>query len=142
MSFPESFIVDASVAAKWFVRENLHDQALTLLDHADRLEAPDLIVTELTNIAWKKCTKGEINLLQAQAMAAAIHHYIPTLHPASEFVEQALEIALELNHPVYDCLYLACAKKGSLFITADEKFCNAVKGGDFEFYVQYLGDID
>ena len=74
-------------------------------------------------------------------MAAAIRHYIPTLHPASDFAERALEIALELNHPVYDCLYLACAEGGGTLITADKKFHESVTGTVFETVVKYLGKI-
>ena len=137
-----ALIVDASVAAKWFVRENLHDQALDLLEHRDRLAAPDLIVSEIANIAWKKCVRGEISSAQARTMTAAIGHYIPTLHPASKFAERALEIALELNHPVYDCLYLACAESSGTLITADKKFHETVKGTGFESGVQYLGKFN
>ena len=47
-------VVDASVAIKWFVREALHEEALRLVDNPDAMQAPDLLVVEVTNIAWKK----------------------------------------------------------------------------------------
>ncbi len=135
-------IVDASVAVKWFVREELHEQALALLEKADLFEAPDLIVAEVTNIAWKKCARGEMTQPKAQAMAAAIGNYIPRLRPSGELAGRALDMALELDHPVYDCLYLACSEAASgVLVTADKKFCQAVRGTPFEPLVRYLGDF-
>lgn len=136
-------VVDASVAIKWFVREELHEQALLLLDHAEQLQAPDLIVTEVTNIAWKKSVRNEISDTQARIIAVAIRQYIPTLRPSTELTEQALDIALTLNHPVYDCLYLTCADGvAGVLITADRRLCNIVHGTAFEKTVRYLGDPD
>ena len=138
-----TYVVDASVAIKWFVREDLHDQALLLLDDVEALQAPDLIVSELTNIAWKKCIRSEIERAQAQVIATAIRQYIPTLHPSTELTERALEIALALNHPVYDCLYLACAEAVSgILITADKRLQRAVKNTPYDASVQHLTQFD
>ncbi len=138
-----TYIVDASVAVKWFVRENLHDQALLLLDHGDLLQAPDLVVPEVANIAWKKCIRGEIPDLQARAIATAMRQYIPTLHPSAGLVERALDIALTLNHPVYDCLYLACAEEAAgPLITADERLYETIQGTEFAPLVRHLENPD
>jgi predicted nucleic acid-binding protein len=116
-------VVDASVAIKWFVREALHEAALRLLDGSEALHAPDLLATELTNIAWKKSRIGEIGTRQATEIARAIHQGTPLLYPSPLFTERAIELAFLLDHPVYDCLYLACAEAvGGTLITADDKF--------------------
>jgi predicted nucleic acid-binding protein len=136
-----TWIVDASVAVKWFVRESLHDEAMRLLDHIEPLQAPDLIVAEVTNIAWKKRIRGEIAHTQAEAIATAIRQYIPALHSSAELNERALEIALALNHPVYDCLYIACAEKtDAILITANEKLCALAEKNGFGELVRHLGD--
>lgn len=138
-----TWIVDASVAIKWFVREDLHERALSLLDHVDRLQAPDLIAAEVANVAWKKCLRGEIGNDQARLIAAAMRHYVPVLQPSAELVEPALDAALALRHPLYDCLYLACAEAaGGILVTADEELCETVRDGDFAPLVRHLGDFD
>ena len=135
-----NLVVDASVALKWFVRENLHKEAMRLLDHIEPLQAPDLIVAEVTNIAWKKCIRRESTRSQAEAIATAIRQYVPVLHSSTELNERALEIALALNHPVYDCLYIACAEKtDAILITADERLCKATEETDFGELVRHLG---
>jgi len=136
-------VIDASVAVKWFVRESLHDEALRLLEHRDRFVAPELIVSEVTNIAWKKVVRKEISHEQTRFIVVAISQYIPTLRRSVELSERALELALTLNHPVYDCLYLACAEGvGGTLITADRKLHQSVQGSEFESLITYLADID
>jgi predicted nucleic acid-binding protein len=136
-----TYVVDASVAVKWFVRENLHEQALALLDHGAPLAAPDLVVTEVTNIAWKKVVRNEISRRQAHVITIAISRYIPALHPSVDLAERALEIALTLNHPVYDCIYLACAETiDGILMTADRRLHRSVHGSEFESLIRYLDD--
>jgi predicted nucleic acid-binding protein len=134
-------IVDASVAIKWFVREVLHDEALVLLDHPDRLQAPELIVPELTNAAWKKCLREEITRKQAQMIVAAVPRYVSVLYSISLDHERALEIALLLKHPVYDCVYLACAERvGGIVVTTDRVLLRRVKNSPFAGLAAFLPD--
>lgn len=136
-----TFIVDASIAAKWFVQENLHAEAMLLLARPERLAAPDLIVAEVGNIAWKKCLRGEIPRGQAETMAVAVGGYIPTLQSSVDLVERALDLALTFGHPVYDCLYLACTEfLGGSLVTADSRFRDALRGTPYAGLVLYPGD--
>lgn len=134
-----NLIVDASVAIKWFVKENLHEEAKRLLDGGDDLYAPDLLVMELANVAWKKTKRKEIEPHQARAIAVACLEGIPVLVRSTELVDRAVAISLALNHPVYDCLYIACAEAvDGVLVTADQRLCTAVKGTAFESLVQHL----
>lgn len=138
-----TYVIDASVAVKWFVEEDLRDEAEQILGLQDTLAAPDLIIPEVTNIAWKKATRGQIDLSHAGIIATAICNSPIILHPSSQINERALEIALDLNHPAYDCLYVACAEfLIAPLVTADQRFFNATRGGNFEAMVRYLGDPD
>lgn len=54
--------------------------------------------------------------------------------------KRALEIALELRHTVYDCLYLACAERiGGVLITADVELVSAVVQTPFAPLIRALG---
>ena len=103
-----TLVVDASIAAKWFVAEDGREQALQLLDLPDR-QAPDLIVAEVANVVWKKAVRGQVTDAQARAICSALPRYFDSLHTSERLVESAIAIALALRHPLYDCLYLACA---------------------------------
>jgi len=61
-----SLVIDASVAIKWFIEEELHRAALDLLDRPGDRHAPDLLVAEVANIAWRKRVQGEIGDGQAR----------------------------------------------------------------------------
>lgn len=137
-----SVIVDASVVVKWFVRENLHEAARALLEnHGGDLEAPDLLMTEVANIAWKKAARGEIGHAQAVAIPQGILETITVFHSSADRVGRALEIALRLGHPVYDCQYLACAEAvDGLVVTADKRLMRAVEGTEFSARVALLDD--
>ncbi|MEE8562589.1 MAG: type II toxin-antitoxin system VapC family toxin [Alphaproteobacteria bacterium] len=117
-----SLIIDASVAVKWFVREDGHGDALELLDRAEDLHAPDLILSEAANTAWKKCRRGELARDQAEAIATALPHYFSRIWPSRGLIARALDLALALDHPVYDGLYLACAEAADgTLISADRR---------------------
>jgi predicted nucleic acid-binding protein len=134
------FVVDASVAIKWFIRETLHQEALRLLDSPDALHAPDLLAAEVTNNAWKKARIGEIGEGQAMDIARTIRHGTPILYPSALFNERALELAFLLDHPAYDCFYLACAEiVGGPLITADAKFHRTAQKAGFADRVRPLG---
>ena len=54
------FVVDASVAIKWWVPEVHSADALRYLDPDIGREAPDLLLAEAGNILWKKVNRGEL----------------------------------------------------------------------------------
>lgn len=121
-----TLVVDASIAAKWFVEEAGREQALPLLDLPDR-QAPDLIVAEVANVVWKKAVRGQVTDAQARAICGALPRYFETLHASEALIESAIGIALALRHPIYDCLYLACAMRlGTGLVTADRRLIAAL----------------
>ena len=123
-------VVDANVAIKWYTPEERDANAKALLDRAEAILAPELIVSEVTNAAWAKARRGEISEQTAALIAAWICSGTPALVPASELNEHALQIALELAHPVYDCLYLACADaEAAPLVTDDRRFLKAIGSG-------------
>jgi predicted nucleic acid-binding protein len=138
-----TLIVDASVAVKWFVREEGHVQARGLLQSDRSVRAPDLILSEVGNALWRKARVGEV--LQEQAILAltALPNYVERLIPAAELSERALAIALTLDHPVYDCFYLAAVETidGGSVVTDDQRFHTATAKSVFADRVTLLGAV-
>ena len=134
-----TLVVDASVALKWYVSEELSHEAFRLLRSGEELIAPELIVAEVTNIAWKKLVRNQISPMQAATIAASIRQSDIRFMPSATFNERALEMAKALNHPVYDCLYLACAEDANTAaITADQRFYRAAANSGFARHVALL----
>ena len=115
--------VDASVVVKWFVPESRFEEARLLLAQPLHLHAPDILLAEFANTIWKKARRGEIADVQPYLDELAGLSDIVALHPMHELIARAGEIAIGIDHPVYDCLYLACAEAtGSMLVTADRRF--------------------
>ena len=102
--------VDASIAVKWFVAEPLVDEARTVLTRRVQRYAPELLLAECANTIWKKARRGDIPDAQPYRQELANLPDILTLYPDRDLIERATEIAFRIHHPVYDCLYLACAE--------------------------------
>ena len=131
--------VDASVVIKWFVKEEGFEEARGLLAHRIHLHAPDLLLAEFANTIWKKVHRREIADPRPYFDELANLPDAVTLHRGDEFIDRAAEIAVETDHPVYDCLYLACAEAtASALITADRQFAKKLAGRIPD--VWHLGD--
>ena len=123
-----TLVIDASIAVKWVVAEADSGRAEALLDHS--LVAPDLLLAECANILWKKVHRDELSKEEALLAARLLQAAEIELLPTRSLLEAATRIAIELNHPAYDCLYLALAVESSCrFITADERFLRKVGEG-------------
>lgn len=139
---PRHFVIDASVAIKWYVAEDLSREACSLEHFDNLLAAPSLLAVELANIAWKKARLKQIGPQHAALIAAPEALSRVALLPSESLTAAAFACATELNHPVYDCLYLACAVHlGGALITADDRFVRTVAGSPYARFVRLLGNL-
>ena len=99
------WVVDASAAAKWLAPERESAQADALLH--DELLVPELIFAEVANILWKKQARGEMDAATAAAGARWLRQLPLFIVGNAELMPAALALAMRLNHPAYDCFYLA-----------------------------------
>ncbi len=131
-------VVDSSVAVKWYAAEP--DSLLARMLIGRPLVAPDLIRAEVANTLWKKVRLGQLTLAQG---ASALGHLARsvTLFRAEPFAEAALELSLELAHPVYDCFFLAIARALDFrLVTSDKRMWAVTRGTPFNDRVIMLRD--
>jgi len=122
-------VIDASIAIKWVVEEEGTPAALALRQQA-KLMAPELLVAECANILWKKVLRGELSREEAVLAARLLEGAEIELLPTRSLLEVATRMSIELNHPAYDCLYLALAAKNKCqFVTADNRFLQKLRQG-------------
>lgn len=114
-------VVDASIAIKWIFEEEGTQEALALRDRAS-LIAPDLLVSECANALWKKVRKGELSDDEALLAARVLESAEIELLATRSLMEAATRMAIAIDHPAYDCIYLAMAEANDArFVTADER---------------------
>jgi predicted nucleic acid-binding protein len=133
-------VIDASVAFKLVVEEPDSGEAVAWLGRTE-LVAPTLIHAEVGNALWKQVLRKEIVADdELGARLADLGSYIRTVDELP-FVPRALELAIELRHPMYDCVYLAVAEaEEDRLLTADRHFVRATEKTRYAARVVALGN--
>ena len=135
----ETLVVDASVAVKWVVQEEGTEAALRLRSHD--LVAPELILAECANILWKKAERAELTREEAQVSARLLERSGIEFVSLYGLTERTVALAIELDHPAYDCAYLALAlARQCRVVTADRRFYNALQGGPYAGLILGIAD--
>lgn len=128
-----NFILDSSVAVKWFLNEPDSVAARTLQDEfhqgTHRLLSPDILPIEVAHALTRAERRGVLLPGEATGLISDIVLNGPGLHPYLDLLPRAVEISSAEKIGVYDCLYVALAEKeGYDLVTADEKLMKNLPG--------------
>jgi predicted nucleic acid-binding protein len=122
-----TIVVDASVAALWVLEQEGSARAAGLRA-SDPLIAPSLIAAEIGSALWKAVRRGDTTQANALIAFDAALLLFDELIPIGTLHARAFEFAVELDHPIYDCFYLALAERERCpLITADKRLPAAAK---------------
>lgn len=136
-------VVDASVVAKWFVREVYSQQALALLRKEHAFAAPDLILPELGNVLWKHHRLQEMSHDEATRILDEFLALPIDIHPSGPLLHSAWRLAVDHDRTVYDCLYLALAiHQNCPLVTADRRLARALAKGPLAGHIRWIGEAD
>lgn len=137
------FIVDASVAAKWFIEEEYSEAALSVLEEANQLHAPDFLLLEMDSIICKWTRRGAVTIEEGGDLRESLRRYPIQHHSFVTFLDSAFAIANQTGQSIYDCLYVALAAllKGRM-VTADRRLYEVMKKGRFKKLIVWVGDIN
>lgn len=123
----DQIIVDASVALKWVLpaeRSELADR----LPERGSLHAPDLMLVESANALWQRVRRSEMRPADAKSALADLAQAPISFVRDRTLVEAAHNLSIDLDHPAYDCLYLALAiNMAGTVVTDDARFARAVR---------------
>ncbi|MGH2586569.1 MAG: type II toxin-antitoxin system VapC family toxin [Dehalococcoidia bacterium] len=134
--------VDASIAVKWYFREEHREAALRLLDEQHTLLAPDLLIAEFANVAWKHVRRGNATVAEARSALNRLLIVPLTLYAARIVMPAAFDIACETGCTAYDSIYLALARvQGCQLVTADRRFFNAMQATPYEKTMLWVEDV-
>jgi predicted nucleic acid-binding protein len=128
------FVLDASVAAKWFLPaagEPYSAEAAQLLAQYEqdkvRFLVPDLFWVEMTSVFWTCVRRNRWTQVEARTALDALAAFEIRTIPARRLLSLAFTIAHTFDRAIYDCVYVALAMNTkSELITADEKLANAL----------------
>ena len=129
------YIVDASVALKWFLPDEPGAAVAARLVEIAELEllAPEWIVPEVCNAVWKMVRSNRISRAQGELIIVGLPMFFTRLVAVVAEASRAVEIALAIDHPVYDCFYIALAEReNALLVTADDRLLARLQGTPWE----------
>lgn len=134
-------VVDASVAAKWVLREVHAAAARDVLSMAELL-APDLLWAELGSILWRRQRQREFDAAAARKMLVDLGSLQIRSFAMLPLLPSALDIAMSINHSLYDCVYLALAEQtDSAVVTADSRFHRLVRDSVWADRIVWIEDV-
>ncbi|HMR29573.1 MAG TPA: type II toxin-antitoxin system VapC family toxin [Geminicoccaceae bacterium] len=138
----ELAVVDASIALKWVLNEVDSGAAESLIERY-RMAAPDLLVMECANAFWARIRRRTLSPAEARAALSDLLAIDIDYQADHGLTAAALSLAADLDHPVYDCMYLALAlERGARVITADRRFAAAVRAHPFHAdRIRLLSDL-
>ncbi len=126
-----SFVLDASVAAKWFNIEELSERAVefkeAFVEGKLQLAAPMHILDEVGNSIWKNQQLPDKDARDAIASFKGLG--LELLEPTIKRIARAMEIARMKRTTFYDSAYLQAAEElNGTLLTADQGQVAAAKG--------------
>ncbi len=136
------YVLDASVVVKWVIEEPFQEEARHYRHKELTLLAPGLLLLECASAIQKKVWRNELESEEGwQAYEVLCAYEELNIIPTSALMRQAYDIANELSHSIYDCLYLALAvQNGATVITADKKFFDQVKKSTYKNRIAWIED--
>jgi predicted nucleic acid-binding protein len=126
-------VFDASLALKWYFEEPSADAAkAALVQHGGEIVVPSVFLVEVSAALVRRANADK---LHRDEMEAALEHFLTLIseqfitvrETGTEDMARAVRLALDLGHPLKDCIYLALAMKiGCELLTSDLRL--AAKG--------------
>jgi predicted nucleic acid-binding protein len=136
------YVVDASVAVKWFFPEIHSDAARRIRVPDYRLHVPFFFALEFGNIVCKKIRGAEIARDQGEYVLGELGHILLHRHADESLLPQAFTLANDTRRSLYDSLYmaLAIAVDGQV-VTADHKLFLALQSTPYVAYICWIEDF-
>jgi predicted nucleic acid-binding protein len=120
------YVLDASVASRFLLVEDLSDKAELVLNDFLKgeldLRAPRLLVYEVGNTLWKSVKGSFISLEEAiEKFSYFLELGINSIRLSEAEQKEALEWSVKNNATYYDSVYVrSCRKVGGTLLTADD----------------------
>ncbi len=136
------FVVDASVAVKWFIPEIYYEAALQLRNSEYELHVPKFVLLEIGNVLCKKQRQTELTREESALILKLLQSLPLHWHSDNIIFNQAVTIASETQRSLYDCMYLSLAiLLDGLLVTADRKFYEALQNTPYKKYLIWVENL-
>jgi predicted nucleic acid-binding protein len=115
-------VLDASAAIKMVFQHTSIKTLSGYLKKADWVIAPDIFISEVTNVFWKYHQFEDLPLNISENYMNKTVKLVDDFIEAGELYQEAFSFSCQTNHSVYDSMYLICARRhNGVFLSADKK---------------------
>jgi predicted nucleic acid-binding protein len=128
-------VIDASLAVKWFADEDHSEAADSVLaNNPSNIVVPEVFLGEVVGALVRRANVDRSLRRESEAsidrfVMLMSGQWIRTEHTDPHAMSRAANLALDLGHPLKDCIYLALAMElGCDLVTCDAKFAAKAKG--------------
>lgn len=128
------YVVDASVASRFLLIEDLSNKAELLLnsflEETLDMRAPDLIKSEVGNTLWKAVKQKSISLNEASEKLRYFYRLkISSIELSERDYVEALVWGVKNDATYYDSIYVVSSERtGSTLLTADDTLYDKASG--------------
>ena len=117
-----AFVLDASAVVRLILLDPVAADWAQTLETAGMVLAPELMLTGVANTLWKLQRAQQLQGVNPQELLVHAKGLVDHIEPDRQLQVEALALAIHFNHSVYDCLYLALARReAATLLTADRK---------------------
>lgn len=121
-------VVDASIAAAWFLEEVQSTFATDLLHREYNLIAPDVMVAEVGSALVRAFRRKLISSKEVSRGIDVIVTGLVTLHTTAPLLTDASMIACQRRCSIYDASYIELARRtGSTIVTDDARMAEIAR---------------
>jgi len=124
-------ILDTSVIVKWFFKDEERNKGKAdiilnkYMDNEIVLIIPELSVFELANVLKNKIKKYRV---EQKDIIDRLYKMGIIFYIDKEILKNAVNIAIDINESVYDCIFLATAEYfNGIFVTDDNRLLSSYK---------------
>ena len=115
-------VLDTSAAIDVVLNTDGAEKYRTKIKEADAVIAPEIYIAEISNVAWKYRKLADFTHEECLSLADNGINLVDAYIPVIEIWKESLREAMINDHPVYDCLFVVCARRNDgILLTKDAK---------------------
>lgn len=112
-------VLDTNIVVSGYLEMDID---LSILTKDEFVIAPDIFELELLNVLRKYHYLRSVDIRIINQLHLSCMDLVDELIPVSDIMGYIKQISFTLNHPIYDCAYLALAKiRFAKFVSFDKK---------------------
>jgi len=122
-------ILDTSAAIDLLLGKGNFETYKNKIEKADTVIAPEIYLSEITNVAWKYNKIAEFTHEESFILAEDGINLVDQFVSVKDLWKESLREAMNNDHPVYDCLYVVCARRNDgILLSKDRKLRKLCEG--------------